>query len=165
MALPSVGNPCQRVSSWEKPSADKISSRIKACVEMDAAITPCVCCRLLSEGHKWPSDSSEHTTTAADWQGEGILHEFIQPNFQAEMHAKLAAPFPRAVPGYFASCGFHKHINIWSIDEAACTGSAGDHLEWLHPARSHWMWKYNRRHWSRVNQTESVLPWAPEVTE
>lgn len=48
---------CQRVSSQEKPSADKISSRMK--VEMDAIITPCVCCRLASERQKWPSDCSE----------------------------------------------------------------------------------------------------------
>lgn len=45
--------------------------------------------------------------------------------FQAEMHAKLAAPFSRAVPGYFASYGLHKHISIWSIHRATCPGSAG----------------------------------------
>jgi len=43
---------CQRASSWENISAHYISSRIKVCVEMDAAVTPCVCYGLVSEGHQ-----------------------------------------------------------------------------------------------------------------
>lgn len=108
---------CQRVSPWEKTSAYNISSRIKVCVEMVAAITPWVCCKLVSEGHQRLSDSA-----AAEWQS--ICKSLFSLIFQAKLYAKLTAHSSRAVPGYFASHGSHKHTSIWSIHKTTCTGSA-----------------------------------------
>lgn len=165
MALPSLGNPYVRGFPHRKRLLLTKSAAESRPVRRWMLLSHHVSAVGLSlKDTNDPQTPQNHTAAAADWQG--ICMNLFSLIFQAEMHVKLAAPFPRAVPGYFTLYGLHKHISIWSIHKATCTGSAQDHIQaWLHAARSHWMWQYSIRYWSRVNQTESTLPWASEVMQ
>lgn len=159
MALPSMGNPCVRGFPHRKSLLLTKSTAESRSVWRYRRLSHHVSAAGLSlKGTNDPPTPQSHTATAADWQG--LCMTLSSLIFQAEMHAKLAAPFSRAVPGYFTSYGLHKHISIWSIHRATCTGSAG-HL--LAPRQILLDVKILRRSWSKVNQTESMLPWAPEI--
>lgn len=128
---------CQGVSSWEKTSAHNISCRIKVCVELDAVITPCVWCRLVSDGHQWLSNSSK-LHSCSSWLTEH-LYEFVLSNFSSKATSQTDSSFPQSSTWLFCFpwiAQAHKHLV--NSQNWVCTWPH-DIQAGLHTGRSHWI--------------------------